>query len=144
VIDTSGAWFRPEVGGFIGAIAPPPEDDPPDLPLEVDRDAWESVLWPALAARVPAWDALRLTGAWAGYYEMDTFDHNAILGRHPEVANLLFAAGFSGHGIQGAPAVGRAIAELLVHGRYVTLDLSIFGYERIAAGRRVVERNVIG
>lgn len=144
VIDTTGAWFRPEGGGFIAAIAPLPEDDRPDLPLEVDHDIWESSLWPALAARVPAWDALRLTGAWAGYYEMDTFDHNAIIGRHPEVANLLFAAGFSGHGIQGAPAVGRAIAEMLVHGRYVTLDLSIFGYERIAADRRVVERNVIG
>lgn len=144
VIDTSGAWFRPEGAGYIAAIAPAPADDRPDLPLEVDHALWEASLWPALASRVPAWDALRLTGAWAGYYEMDTFDHNAILGCHPGIGNLLFAAGFSGHGIQQAPAVGRAIAELLVYGRYVTLDLSIFGYERIAAGRRVVERNVIG
>ena len=143
VIDTSGAWFRPDGGSFIAGIAPPGEDLA-DLPLEVDRDEFESALWPALAARVPAFDAIRVTNAWAGYYEMNTFDHNAIIGPHPEVMNLLFANGFSGHGIQQAPAVGRALAELIVHGRYVTLDLSIFGFERIAAGHPVIERNVIG
>jgi FAD-dependent oxidoreductase domain-containing protein 1 len=144
VIDTSGAWFRPEGGAFIAGISPPEDDDLSDLPLEVDGRLWEATLWPALAARVPAFDAVRRTGAWAGYYEVNTFDHNAILGPHPEIANLIFANGFSGHGIQGAPAVGRAIAELIVHGRYLSLDLSVFGYERIAAGRRVLERNVIG
>jgi FAD-dependent oxidoreductase domain-containing protein 1 len=144
VIDTSGAWFRPEGGAFIGSIAPDKDDDAPDLPLEADQRIWDDVLWPALAARVPAFDAVRRTGAWAGYYEYNTFDHNAILGAHPEVGNLYFANGFSGHGIQQAPAVGRAIAELLAHGRYVSLDLSVFGYERIAANRPVLERNVIG
>lgn len=144
VIDTSGAWFRPEGGAFIAGIAPSVDEDLPDLPLEVDRDQFEARLWPALAARVPAFDAIRLTNAWAGYYELNTFDHNAIIGRHPEIENLLFANGFSGHGIQQAPAVGRALAELIVHGRYRTLDLSIFGFDRIAAGRPVVERNVIG
>ena len=144
VIDTSGAWFRPEGEAFIGAISPAPADDRPDLDLEVDHRLWEEALWPALAARVPSFDTLRRTGAWAGYYEMNTFDHNAILGPHPDVDGLYLANGFSGHGIQGAPAVGRAIAEHILHGRYVTLDLSVFGYERIAAGRRIVERNVIG
>jgi FAD-dependent oxidoreductase domain-containing protein 1 len=144
VIDPSGAWFRPEGGSFIGAIAPRDEEDAAGLPLVVDRGQFEDRLWPALAARVPAFDAIRLVRAWAGYYEVDTWDHNAIIGRHPEVSNLLFANGFSGHGIQQAPAVGRALAELIVHGGYVTLDLSVFGFERIAAGRRVVEGNVIG
>lgn len=144
VIDPSGAWFRPDGGSFIAAIAPPEAEDLPGLPLEVDHRDFADRLWPALAARVPAFDAIRLLRAWAGYYEVDTWDHNAILGRHPEIANLLFANGFSGHGIQQAPAVGRAIAELIVHGRFVTLDLGVFGFERIAAGRRVVERNVIG
>lgn len=144
VIDTTGAWFRPEGDGFIAAIAPAADDDGDDLPLEVDRRLFDERLWPALAARVPAFDAIRVTNAWAGYYEVNTVDHNAILGPHPDVSNLLFANGFSGHGIQHAPAVGRAIAELVVHGRYVTLDLSVFGFERLAAGRHVIERNVIG
>lgn len=144
VIDTSGAWFRPEGGSFITGIAPRREDDLPDLPLTPDNALFESALWPALAARVPAFDAIKVTNAWAGYYEMNTFDHNAIIGRHPEVTNLLFANGFSGHGIQQSPAVGRAIAELIVHERFVTLDLGVFAFERIAAGRPVVERNVIG
>lgn len=144
VIDTSGAWFRPEGGSFITGIAPRREDDLPDLPLTPDNALFESELWPALAARVPAFDAIKVTNAWAGYYEMNTFDHNAIIGRHPEVTNLLFANGFSGHGIQQSPAVGRAIAELIVHERFVTLDLGVFAFERIAAGRPVVERNVIG
>jgi glycine/D-amino acid oxidase-like deaminating enzyme len=144
VIDPSGAWFRPEGGAFIGAIAPRPADDLAGLPLELDPRIWEEELWPALANRVPAFDRLRRTGGWAGYYEVNTFDHNAILGRHPAIGNLIFANGFSGHGIQQAPAVGRAIAELIVDGRYRSLDLSVFGYARIAEGRRVEERNVIG
>jgi FAD-dependent oxidoreductase domain-containing protein 1 len=144
VIDTSGSWFRPEGNAFIGSIPPGEAADVADLPLEVDRPLWEDRLWPALAARVPAFDAVRVTSAWAGYYEVNTFDHNAILGPHPAIPNLLFANGFSGHGIQQAPAVGRGIAELIVHGQYTSLDLSVFGYERIAAERRVVERNVIG
>ncbi len=144
VIDTSGIWFRPEGESFICGTAPPPDEDDDGLPLTVDHRQFDEQLWPALAARVPAFDAIKPRNSWAGYYEYDTFDQNALIGPHTELTNLLFAAGFSGHGIQHAPAVGRAIAELVSHGRYVSLDLSIFAYERIAAGRRVVERNVIG
>jgi glycine/D-amino acid oxidase-like deaminating enzyme len=144
VIDTSGAWFRPEGGGFIAGIAPPRDADVADLPLEVDRREFETRLWPVLAARVPAFDAVRVTNSWAGYYEVNTFDHNAILGPHPELPNFFFANGFSGHGIQQAPAVGRAIAELLVNGHYEAIDLSVFGFGRIAAERPVAERAVIG
>jgi len=144
VIDTSGVWVRPEGEGFICGHAPPESEDLPDLPLEVDRRQFEHVIWPALAERVPRFEAIKVTNAWAGYYEMNTFDHNAILGPHPEITNLFFANGFSGHGLMQSPAVGRAISELIVHGRYVTLDLSIFGYERIPAGRPVIEKNVIG
>jgi len=144
VIDTSGIWFRPEGEQFLSSTHPRKDEDRDALPLEVDRRFFDDVVWPALADRVPAFEAIKVTNAWAGYYEVNTFDHNAILGPHPEIRNLLFANGFSGHGLMQSPAVGRAISELIVHGRFVTLDLSVFGYERIAEGRPVVEKNVIG
>ncbi len=84
-----------------------------------------------------------MTGAWAGHYAVNTFDGNAIVGPHPEVCNFLFANGFSGHGLQQAPAVGRAVCELIACGRYRTLDLHRFGYQRFANRRLVEERNVI-
>ncbi|MCW5773612.1 MAG: FAD-binding oxidoreductase [Rhodospirillaceae bacterium] len=144
VIDTSGIWFRPEGAHFICGTSPPPAEDADGLPLEVDHRQFDDILWPALAARVPAFAAIKPINAWAGYYEYNAFDQNAVIGPHPALPNFIFANGFSGHGIQHSPGVGRAVAELVRHGRYLSLDLAVFGYERIAAGRKIVERNVIG
>jgi len=144
VIDTTGIWFRPEGESFLCGTSPRSAADLDGLPLEVDWSEFEELLWPALAERVPAFDAIKPVRAWAGYYEVNVLDHNAIIGPHPELANLVFANGFSGHGIQHAPAVGRAVAELIALGSYRALDLSVFGYERVLDGRRVIERNVIG
>ena len=143
VIDPSGFWVRTEGRHFITGAPPRPGEDHDDLPLEPDHSLFEEEIWPALAARIPAFEELRVINAWAGYYEMNTIDQNGIVGPHPEISNLLFANGFSGHGIQQSPAVGRGIAELILHGRYRTLDLSPLGFERFAADRLVVERNVI-
>jgi glycine/D-amino acid oxidase-like deaminating enzyme len=143
VVDPSGLWFRPEGSGFICGVAPAVQDDADDLPLEVDHALFESRIWPALAARVPAFEAVRVRSSWAGYYEYNTFDQNGIVGPHPQVANLLLANGFSGHGLQQAPAVGRGVAELIVHGGYRTLDLAALAFERIAAGRPLRELAVI-
>ena len=141
LIDPSGFWLRPEGAAFIAGM--PPESDADDAPLEPDYEAFESVLWPALAHRIPAFESARLERAWAGYYEMNLFDQNGIVGFHPRIENLLLMNGFSGHGLQQAPVVGRGVAELICHGRFVTLDLSDLGFERILKGQPLRELNVI-
>lgn len=143
VIDPSGTWFRPEGRFYIGGTTPAAGNDPPGAPLEVQHQEWDDMVWPTLAARVPAFEAAKVVNSWAGYYEYNTFDQNGIVGRHPEIESLIFATGFSGHGIQQSPAVGRAVAELIAHGSYRTIDLSPFGYERISAGWPIRELNVV-
>jgi FAD-dependent oxidoreductase domain-containing protein 1 len=143
VIDPTGVYFRPEGRHFIGGVSPPADRDPDCLDLEVEYELFEETVWPTLAHRVPAFAEIKLMSAWAGLYDYNTIDQNAIIGPHPELANLLFANGFSGHGLQQSPATGRAIAELVIHGRYKTLDLSRFSYERFARGELVREINVV-
>ena len=142
LIDTSGVYVRPEGRHYVVG-GPPPEPDPDTQDFEVDWPQFEETLWPALAARVPAFEALKLVRAWAGHYDLNTFDHNAIVGRLPGYDNAYLAAGFSGHGVQQSPAIGRGLAELIVHGGYRALDLSDFAFDRIAAGKPLLERNVI-
>ena len=149
VIDPSGAWFRPEGDGFIGSISPEEGEPDPDWAdddpstQEVDWRVFEERVWPALANRVPAFEAIRPGRAWTGPYDMCLFDQNAIVGPAPGLPNFLLCNGFSGHGLQQAPAIGRGIAELIVRGRYASLDLSDLRYERILENRPVLERNVI-
>ena len=143
VIDPGGAWFRPEGSGFICGISPPASEDPECFDFDVDHAQFDDVLWPALAARVPRFEALKLQRSWAGHYDVNTLDHNVILGAHPEVENLLFANGFSGHGLQQAPAAGRALSELVAYGAYRTLDLAEFGWVRVLENRPLREINVV-
>lgn len=145
VIDPSGVWFRPEVqaGRFLCG-SPPRHGDPDDVPLDqVDHGLFDEVIWPVLANRVAAFDALRVTSSWAGYYEMNSFDHNGLVGPLAPYGNAYTACGFSGHGLQQAPAVGRGLAELIATGQYLTLDLSPLRVERVADGRPLLEKNVI-
>ena len=143
-VDPSGVWFRPEGRFFLCGKSPDESEEPPAADLDdIDHAFFESEVWPQLGIRVPAFESVKVVNAWAGFYDYNTLDQNAVIGRHPEIANLYFANGFSGHGAQqGAPA-GRAIAELIAHGRFVTIDLSRLGYDRIAANRPLPERNVI-
>lgn len=143
VIDPSGAYFRPEGRGFITGIAPPPELDNETFDFDVEHQLFEDVLWPILAQRVPAFEALRCVHSWAGHYDMNTIDQNVIIGPHPDMSNLLFANGFSGHGMQQAPAAGRALSELIIYGDYRSLDLSRLGWHRILNNQPIVELNVV-
>ena len=143
VIDTSGVWFRPEGHQFIVGLSPPEDRDAKSFALEVDHAQFEQEIWPALAHRVPAFESLKVTSSWAGHYEYNTFDQNGIVGPHPEVPNLFLANGFSGHGLQQSPAVGRAVAEWIVHGSCRTLDLSPLSVQRILENRPLVERNIV-
>ncbi|MSP49834.1 MAG: FAD-binding oxidoreductase [Alphaproteobacteria bacterium] len=143
LIDASGAWARPEGAGYIGGISPPEDQDPDSDDLDVSYDLWEETVWPTLAERIPAFETVKLQRAWAGHYDYNTLDQNGIIGPHPDVPNFLFANGFSGHGIQQAPATGRAIAELVCEGRFTTIDLARFGYERIRRREPLTELNVV-
>ncbi|RWM92165.1 MAG: FAD-binding oxidoreductase [Mesorhizobium sp.] len=145
LVDPSGIYVRPEGSVYLTGGAEPEEGDhaPDPNDFEVEWPLFEDVIWPTLATRVPAFEAIKPTRAWVGHYDYNTLDQNAVIGPHPEVKNFLFANGFSGHGLQQAPAVGKALSELIVHGGYRTIDCTAFGYERVAAGRAFRELNVI-
>jgi FAD-dependent oxidoreductase domain-containing protein 1 len=143
IVDPTGVWIRPEGKTYICGVSPPEDSDSRAADFEVDYALFEEMVWPMLAHRIPAMEELKLERAWAGHYDYNTLDQNAVIGPHPEASNFIFANGFSGHGLQQSPATGRAVAELIVHGRFTSLDLALFGYERVAQGRAVRELNVI-
>lgn len=130
-------------GSYLCGATPDPDPAVAPDDFSMDHDLWETQIWPALATRIPAFETIKVTSAWAGHYDMNVFDHNAILGPHPEVENFIFMNGFSGHGLQQAPAVGRGLAELICSGEYQTLDLSPFHYDRIAENKPITEAAVI-
>ncbi len=143
-IDPSGAFVR-EVGGGTYMAGGHAGVDPAvgfdDFAM--DHDLWLDKIWPAIATRIPAFEAVKVISEWAGQYDFNVLDQNAITGPHPTVTNFLFLNGFSGHGLQQAPAMGRATAEWIIHGGYRTLDLGPFHYDRVAEGRALVEAAVI-
>lgn len=143
VIDPSGLWFRPERDRFICGVPAEPDPDVPPDDFDIDTRLFEDVAWPLLAQRVPAFEAVRMTGAWTGHYDYNTFDQNAFIGAPPGVPNFLLASGFSGHGLQQAPAIGRGLAEYIVLGRYESLDLTPLSYERYVSHSPLRELNVI-
>jgi sarcosine oxidase len=143
-VDPSGVWFRPEGRVFLCGKSPEEGEEPAVGDIEaVDHDFFEQQVWQRLAERVPAFESVKLVNAWAGYYDYNTLDQNAVIGPHPDVPNFYFANGFSGHGAQQAAAAGRAVAELIVHGTFQTLDLARLGYARVVNNRPLAERNVI-
>uniref|UniRef100_A0A8C7EZT4 FAD-dependent oxidoreductase domain-containing protein 1 n=1 Tax=Oncorhynchus kisutch TaxID=8019 RepID=A0A8C7EZT4_ONCKI len=144
LVDYSGVYFRREGlgGNYIAGMSPEEEEEPETNNLEVDHQFFQNI-WPHLAHRVPAFECLKVKSAWAGFYDYNTFDQNGIVGMHPLVNNMFFATGFSGHGLQHSPAIGRAMAELILDGGFKTLDLSAFSFKRIMTKEPILERNIV-
>ena len=142
-IDPSGVHMRTD-GQFYLAGCPPFEDpavEPDDFVQ--DHSLWEEKVWPAIANRIPQFESIRLKNSWAGHYAFNVLDQNAIIGPHSTITNFYFVNGFSGHGFQQSPAMGRGMSELITYGEYRTLDLSPFGYGRIERNEPFLEKAVI-
>lgn len=143
-IDPSGVHVRENGGGTYLAGGHPDHD--PAVPFDdftMDQAFWQERVWPILATRIPAFEAVRVQSEWAGHYAYNTLDQNAIVGAHPEVSNFMLLNGFSGHGLQQSPAMGRGMSELLTYGAFRSLDLTPFSYERIALSAPILETAII-
>jgi len=125
---TTGVYWRPEGKEYLAGS---PKWTFDDSNLEPAWDDFEEIVWPALAKRIPAFEELKLTGAWAGFYDHNKLDSNAIVGKHPKYENVYMASGFTGRGLQQAPGIGRALTELITTGSYQTIDVSVFAVERV-------------
>jgi len=143
-IDPSGVHVR-ENGGGTYQCGGHTEIDPAVAydDFHMDHNIWQEHIWPILATRIPQFEAIKIKSEWVGHYAYNTFDHNAIMGPHTEVENFYFLNGFSGHGLQQSPAMGRGTAEIMIHGAYKTLDLSPFNFERIGLNRPIIEKAII-
>jgi glycine/D-amino acid oxidase-like deaminating enzyme len=149
-IDPAGVYFRSEgstPGYFICGVSPQAHLDhafSDDESLEiVDHHLFEETIWPVLAHRVPAFNELKVKSAWSGFYDYNAVDQNAIIGHHPNFTNLIFAGGFSGHGLQMSPAAGRGVAELIEHGEFRSIDLKAFSFDRLVANEPYWETGIV-
>lgn len=142
-IDPSGVHVRSDGDLYMAGCAPDDDRAVDYGDLQMDRDIWEEKVWPALAHRIPAFERTRVVTRWAGHYAYNTLDHNVVVGPHNEVSNFIFANGFSGHGLQQSPAIGRGVAELIAYNEYRTLDLTPLGYDRIARKDPFIETAII-
>ena len=143
IIDPSGIYLRPEGEMWITAIVPD-DDKACDIDdFEPELHLFEDEIWPRLWARAEGFAATRVKRVWVGHYDYNTFDQNAIIGAVPGFRDLYLLNGFSGHGLQQSPAMGRSMAELILTGGWQSLDLSELSPLRLTEGRRVLERAVV-
>ena len=143
-IDPSGCHMRWDGANFL-AGCPPFDDramDVEDFSYE-EEDVWQEKLWPAVATRVPAFEKVRVLNSWVGHYDYNMLDYNAIIGPHPDLPNFYFMNGYSGHGLQQSPAMGRAMSEQLIYGEYRSIDLTPMGYERVLTKTPLIEKAII-
>jgi FAD-dependent oxidoreductase domain-containing protein 1 len=140
--DVNRLAFRPEGRGYSGGV--PTLEEPRGYNFEVDPDYFENVVWPALAHRFPQFEATKCKRTMPGLYDQNDFDGNVIIGPGAGgLENFQMLSGFSGHGLMHAPGCGRAMAELILKGRYETIDLSRFGWQRVLDGTPLREQGII-
>ena len=142
-IDTTGVHVRTDGGAYMAGCTP--DVDPPAAfdDFAMDRDIWEDKVWPALVHRIPSFERIKVRSQWAGHYAFNTLDHNVVVGPHHRLQNFVFVNGFSGHGMQQSPAMGRGVAELIAYGDYRSLDLTPLGHDRIVRGEPFPEGAII-
>lgn len=142
VKDLDRLAFRPAGPGYSGGV--PQSSEPRGFNFAVDHDYFERVVWPALAHRFPAFEAVKCQSTWAGLYDQNELDGNLILGNWPgKLDNFYVAAGCSGHGLMHAPAMGRALAELILDGGFQTIDLTRLSYQRVLDHQPYPERGIL-
>ncbi|MDQ6599071.1 FAD-binding oxidoreductase [Bacillus salipaludis] len=135
-MDPTGVYFRHEGEKFISGYA---EEIEPGIDFKWRRSAFVENIWPVLANRIKNFENAKIERGWSGLYDFNTEDHNAILGKYPSMQGYFVAFGFSGHGMQQAPAVGKCLSELIRMGKYETLDLSPLRVERFAENQLIIE-----
>ncbi len=138
-----GVHFRREQHHYMCGTVPV-NDAPIDSDdFDIRHDEFEEQIWPIVAKYVPQFDQVSVVTSWGGQYDFNTLDRNLIIGPGTEVENFMFANGFSGHGLQQGPAVGRGLSELITYGEFRTIDLSPLGYSRIERNEPIIEHAVI-
>lgn len=143
-IDPSGVHVRTDGRYYMaGSRSEGPDVAAAYDDFSFDHGLWESKVWPAIATRIPQFERVKVINEWVGHYAFNTLDQNAILGAHDQVENFYFLNGFSGHGLQQAPALGRGMAELITYGAYRSLDLTPFDYRRIETKSTFLEKAII-
>ena len=142
-VDPSGVTMRSD-GQYYLAGCPPDYDPAVDYQdFTIDYSIWETKVWPRVVHRIPQFESIRLINSWVGHYAYNVLDQNAIVGYHSNVRNFIFANGFSGHGFQQSPAIGRGIAELITYNEFRSLDLAPFRFSRIEANEPFIETAII-
>ncbi|ASN04419.1 NAD(P)/FAD-dependent oxidoreductase [Virgibacillus necropolis] len=139
-VDPTGVYFRHEGKSLIAGFS---EKVKPGIDFRWSRDFFMEQLWPVLGNRIDNFLQAKIASGWAGLYSHNTVDQNAIIGEHPNLAGYYLASGFSGHGMQQAPAVGKGLSELIRTGNYQTLDLSPLRFERFAEKELLIEGAIV-
>ena len=141
VIDADSTYyFHREGPGVLMGMGG--RDEQPSLDTRVDESFIAEELVPTALSLYPPIEQAEIRHTWCGLYEM-TPDRHPIIGEAPDVRGFYLANGFSGHGFQHSPIVGKLLAEMIVDGAARTVDVSSLGLDRFAAGRIVKESHVV-